>query len=332
MGYPARVGPFQRQVVVVAVGVAGSGSSFHASSCQGSPTFATPGAPLRRLQPRGSQILLQGALTSPPPPSTGCGGRHTQTGQRGEVPRPNRERGSPRIPSPTVPGGRGPAWGGGGLGEGVAAPQSRYRGAKPRCCDNRFQANQWLLAPRSVSLAHWRPPSPSLPPCSGGWERGWPGPGSKAETRARARIRPREGGWPRDCLPSALHAHRLAAAAAVLTGPGILLELVLLALGERRGPRGQSLRPGGGDSSPRKLTVAAKAAPSEGLEPRGARTDAYTARPEPGVRARGRQSRAPAPHTSQRRRQSREPKAEDPHPPVEPGSLVTGNALATPHT
>lgn len=78
--------------------------------------------------------------------------------------------------------------------------------------------------------------------------------------------------------------------------------------------------------------MAAKAAPSEGLEPRGARTDAYTARPEPGVRARGRQPRAPAPHTSRRRRRSREPKAEDPHPPAEPGSPGTGNALAAPHT
>lgn len=46
---------------------------------------------------------------------------------------------------------------------GVTAPQQRCRGAQPRCCGNRFQANWWLLAPCSDSLAHWRPPVPSLP-------------------------------------------------------------------------------------------------------------------------------------------------------------------------
>lgn len=103
-------------------------------------------------------------------------------------------------------------------------------------------------------------------------------------------------------------------ATAVLTGPGILLELVLLARGERHGPRGQSPRPGGGGGGPRERTVAAKAAPRAGLEPRGARTGAYTARTEPGVRARGRRQRAPTPSQSPPRMLSRERKAEDPAP------------------
>lgn len=106
----------------------------------------------------------------------------------------------------------------------------------------------------------------------------------------------------------------------------------LLAPGERRGPRGQSSRPWVGGGGPGELTVAAKADPSAGLEPRGARTGAYTARPVPSVRARGCQERASAPSPSQPRRQSLEPKAEGSHPSASPGSPYTGNAYATPQT
>lgn len=53
---------------------------------------------------------------------------------------------------------RAPGRGGGG---GVATPQSRCRGAQPRCCGNGFQANWWRLAPGSGSLAHF-PLLPSL--------------------------------------------------------------------------------------------------------------------------------------------------------------------------
>lgn len=156
------------------------------------------------------------------------------------------ERGSLRIPSPSATRECDPAQDGGrvgGVGGGVAALQPRCRGAQPRCCGNRFQANRWLLAPRSGSLAHWRPPSPFLPLvwAGGGAGRGG-GPGRRPG--AREWSGPAGRGRPLDRLPPALRPRPLAAAAAVLTGPGILLELVLLAPGERRGPRRQN--PGAG--------------------------------------------------------------------------------------
>lgn len=55
------------------------------------------------------------------------------------------------------------------------------------------------------------------------------------------------------------------------TGPGILLELVFLPRGKR--PSGQNPKLGEG-SGPGEQTVATKAAPSAGLEARGARTGA----------------------------------------------------------
>lgn len=85
--------------------------------------------------------------------------------------------------------------------------------------------------------------------------------------------------------------------------------------------------------------MAAKAAPSAGLEPRGARTGAYTARTESGVRARGSQQSAPTPSHSLPRRLSRARKAEDLKPTCRirdsagraPGSPCTGNADTTRH-
>ena len=258
------------------------------------------GALLRRLQPRGRQLVPTGPLAPHPHPRRLW--RQAHPGGPEERSSPHRERGSPLFLAPPL----GVEEGGGG----VAAPQPRCRGAQPRCCGNRFQANRWLLPPRSGSLAHWRPPSPSRPSSlrcglgeglAGAGVRGSdPGPGrgaGRGEGLSPGTIfRPRSG----PARP----------AAAVLTGPGILLELVLLARSERRGPHGQSPRPGGGGGGPWELTVAAKAAPSAGLEPRGARTGAYTARTEPGVRARGSWQRAPTHCHSPPRRLSQERKAE----------------------
>lgn len=220
---------------------------------------------------------------APTPTLDGCGGRHILTGPEGRSSPPPREG---EFPSPCAPGMRPLVrWGRGRRRPAAALPGS----ATPLLWQPFPSEPAAARAPLLGSLA------PSLSPPSlrcglgeglaeAGVRGGDPGPG-------------RGAGRGEGLSPGTIFCLRSGPdrpAAAVLTGPGILLELVLLAQGERRRPRGYSPRPGGG-GGPRELTVAAKAAPSAGLEPRGARTGAYTARTESGVRARGSQQSAPTP-------------------------------------
>lgn len=106
---------------------------------------------------------------SPSPPPSTC--RHTQTGQKSDAV-------STVHPFPPP---RAPGRGGGG---GVATPQSRCRGAQPRCCGNGFQANWWLLAPGSGSLAHF----PLLPSLRCGLGEGLPAVPVGSGWRYQARV------------------------------------------------------------------------------------------------------------------------------------------------
>lgn len=87
-----------------------------------------------------------------------------------------------------LPPSRAPSRGGGG---GVATPQSRCWGAQPRCCGNGFQANWWLLAPGSGSLAHF----PLLPSLRCGLGEGLPAVpvGSGSGYQARVLSHPQGG-------------------------------------------------------------------------------------------------------------------------------------------
>lgn len=165
-----------------------------------------------------------------PHPHPGPAGR--QAHLAGSEGRPSTSPHPHRAPT-RAPRGCGPAWGGKG-GGGVAIPQSRCRGAQPRCCGNGFQANWWRLAPRSGCLAHWRSSLPASLQC--GLGEGLPGPGGSGGRRGsgrrpRARVHSRSAG--RGSEPWTIFRPRSVPArpvvAAVLTGPGILLELVLLA-------------------------------------------------------------------------------------------------------
>lgn len=165
-------------------------------------------------------------------------------------------------PSPS----RAPGRGGGG---GVATPQSRCRGAQPRCCGNGFQANWWPLAPGSGSLAHF-PLLPSLRCGLGG--RGCPLSGSGSGWRYQARVLSHPQGGS--------SARRLSSARALFP-PGPQPSRYSRAQASSSnclpasGQAAQRTEPKlGAGSGPGEQTVATKAAPSAGLEARGARTGA----------------------------------------------------------
>lgn len=151
----------------------------HASSSRGwprgwpAPTFAaTPGALLRRLQPRGSQLLPTGPLAPHPHPRRLWRQEHPD-GPEGRS-SPHRERESPPGLRPLV-----------GAGIGGRRPAAALPGSATRLLWQPFPsepAAACALLPLLGSLA----PSLSLPaslPSSGvGWGRGWPGRGSGAAT------------------------------------------------------------------------------------------------------------------------------------------------------